>query len=442
MTLRAATGSLLTEGQGARHPVSVGFSAQAVFLWWSRVAENSAGPTNQGGMGVAAAGSEQASVCWAAVGDELAWWSSDGALIGYRRPGAAEPELNGGVSWTGDGFTLDCSRSGEGRWHVRYLALGGEDSVRAAVRRFEIDRSGRITRRGLGFEPSLLLFLAGAGGQAMTPVSGLMHGIGAATGPDSQVAAALTAWAGAGRAAVRGSEREGAVVALPDPLGLQRPSVFAQVVSMEGDGFTLETTLEDTEPPLPVACLALTGGHYRLGVTTSGTANRHRKDTRTPGLRPEALLAFSWGSDPTAAPREYGRLCVGAASRTGETGCISWALRGRPAWPLRPSARPSPDNFLEVIDTTSDQLHAQATLDRMLPEGFSLDWRLADEHHREFAYIGFGAGLRPTLRDRVASRMRRPALSSLTARGASSVRHSWRSVAKLVSWRRRVGSFD
>jgi hypothetical protein len=408
MTLSAATGSLSVDpAQAARQVVPFGFPARALFLWWSREAEDGAAPTNQGGMGVAAAGSEQASVCWAAAGGELGWWSSDCALTGYPRSGVVEPELRCAVSWTEDGFALDHTADRRGRWHVRYLALGGDESCRAAVHRFEIDDSGSITVRELGFEPSLLLFLAGAGGNTPTSFSGLVHGIGAATGPDTQVAAALTAWTGGGRAAVRGAQRGGAVVALPDPLGVHRPSVLARLISVDGDGFTLETALENTGP-LPVACLALTGGQFKVGVATAPTAPQ-RKETRTRQLRPEALLAFSWGFAPAPAPKEFGRICVGAASRSGETGCISWALRGRPAWPLLPSARPS-GNFLEVVDTASDGLHAQAALDRMLPAGFSLDWRIADEYRREFAYIGFGSRPRRALRPLagVRSRLRRP----------------------------------
>jgi hypothetical protein len=384
--------------QAASLAVPVGFPAQAVFLWWSREAEEGAAPANQGGMGVAAAGSEQASVCWAAAGDELGWWSSDAALIGYPRPGVAEPELRAAVSSTEDGFALDYSADCGGCWHVRYLALGGDGSCRSVVRRFEIDRDGPISVRGLGLEPSLLLFLPGAGRDTTTFFPGLIHGIGAATGPGTQVAAALSAWAGDGRASVRSAQRSGVVVSLPDPIGLHRQTVLARLASVDGDGFTLEATLENTES-LPVACLALAGGQYELGIATAPTARqRQRKVIRTQGLQPEGLLAFTWGFAWSTATNQYGRLCVGAASRTGETGCISWALRGRPAWPLLPSARPSPGSFLEVIDTTSDGLHAQAALDRILPGGFSLDWRLTDAERRAFAYVGFGSRPRRSLR--------------------------------------------
>jgi hypothetical protein len=412
MTVRAATGSVsVGAGETETQIVRVGFAVQAVFLWWSREAEDGAAPTNQGGMGVAAAGSEEAGVCWAAAGNELGWWSGDAALIGFPDPrGVLEPELRASITWLDDGFALDHSVPRGGRWHVRYLSLGGDDPFRAAVRRFEIEREGPITVRGLGFEPSLLLFLPGAGRDATTSFPGLMHGIGAATGRDKQVTAALTAWAGEDRAAVRGAQRRNAVVALPDPIGLQRPSVLARLASMDGDGFTLEATLENTGP-LPVACLALAGEGYEVGLATAPTAqDRQRKATRTRGLRPEALLAFTWGFAASAVPKEYGRLCVGAASRDGDTGCISWALRGRPPWPLRPSARPSPGAFIEVIDTTSDGLHAQAALDRITSGGFSLDWRLADESPREFAFVGFGSRARRRLRDRagVRVRLRRP----------------------------------
>jgi hypothetical protein len=51
----------------------------------------------------------------------------------------------------------------------------------------------------------------------------------------------------------------------------------------------------------------------------------------------------------------------------------------------------------------------------MLPSGFSLDWGLADEHHREFAYIAFGARLRSSRPGRAVGHVLVPAVVALLA---------------------------
>jgi hypothetical protein len=109
--------------------------------------------------------------------------------------------------------------------------------------------------------------------------------------------------------------------------------------------------------------------------------------------------------------RDIGRLCLGGFSREG-VGCLSWSVRARGAWPLDPRARSSSESAFEVIDTTSDELHARATLSGLGRRRFSLAWPVRDRYRRDFGYVAFGSELRrPTVRDRLRLLGRRGSLS-------------------------------
>jgi hypothetical protein len=397
VTLEAAKGlfrlDLRTARQGRRHVEEIGFRPRALVLWWSLQEDAGTAPGNRGGIGIAAEASEEAAVAWAAddAADPgvLSRWTGHTALLGFDNPLAPAPTLSGRALWTDRGFALDCAESTGGIWHVHYLALGGEDLRHAAVRRLALERSGASAVGGLGFRPDFLLFLPGAGGTVSGPEPGLIQGIGAATGPDAQAAAAFTASADGTRTSVRGAQRADAVVALPDPAGSVELDAFARLVSLDPDGFTLETMLRGSTS-LPLACLALAGGRYAVGTET-GPQAPERAVTKDVGFEPSGLLVFTWGLEASGAVKDIGRLCLGGASASAEVGCLTWAARNRQSWPLEPRVRSTTESLVEVLDTRSGDLHARAALEKLRSDGFSLDWLVSDGHRREFAYVAFGS---------------------------------------------------
>jgi hypothetical protein len=178
-------------------------------------------------------------------------------------------------------------------------------------------------------------------------------------------------------------------VALPDPSGSGELDAFARLVSLDQDGFTLETTLRGATP-LPLACLALAGGRYAVG-TEIGPKAPKRAVTKDIGFEPSGLLVFTWGLGASEAVKDIGRLCLGGASASTQAGCISWAARNRQAWPLEPRVRSTSESLVEVLDTRSGGLHARAALEKLRSDGFSLDWLVSDGYRREFAYVAFGS---------------------------------------------------
>jgi hypothetical protein len=392
MTFEVAKGIIRLDGvptAGDVHVENLSFRPRALVLWWSLETDLVTALGNCGGMGIAADGSGQASLAWAAddrlAAGVLGRWSGDGAFLCCADPGGLS-RVVGTLRCIDDGFALDIDGSSDGVWHIHYLALGGAELRGAAVRNVEVDGAGEHAVDGLGFKPDLLLFLPGAGAPTVAPGAGLAPGIGAATGPANQVAAGFGARVDGTDTVARGALRGDAVVAQPAPDESGGYAFLSRVVSHDPDGFTVSTTSASQE----LACLALAGGRYAVGLA-SAARRRAGRTAQEVGFEPAGLLLFSNGLDAMARVRDIGRLCVGGFSAGHRAGCVTWSVRSRKAWPLEPRARSTAESVLEVLDTTSGDLHARAVLDAITSDGFSLRWPVADRHHRNFAYVAFGS---------------------------------------------------
>jgi hypothetical protein len=382
--------------RGSRHLEEIGYRPRALLLWWSLQPELGTAPGNRGGIAVAAGESEAAAVAWAAddkTPGVLSRWAGDTALLGFEGPMATAPALGGRALWTDNGFILDHLEDTVGVWQVHYLALGGADLHQAAVRSFSLEGSRETVVGGLGFRPDFLLFLPAAGGKLSEPESGLVHAVGAATGVEDQISAAFTASVQGTRISVSGTQRPGAVVALADPSGSGELGAYARLVSLDSDGFTLETRLRGSSP-VPLAFLALAGGRYAVR-RGAGPRTPKKVVTKGIGFKPSGLLAFSWGLEESAETKDIGRLCLGAASAQLDVGCLTWAARNRRSRPLEPRVRSTTESLVEVLDTRSGSLHARASLENVRFDRFTLDWLVSDGYRRAFAYVAFGSGARP-----------------------------------------------
>jgi hypothetical protein len=395
MTMEAAKGLLRLNGSASQpkglHAESLGFRPRALLLWWSLQAEPGTAPGNRGGIGVAADGGEQAAVAWTAADGSLAgglgMFSGDDAFLGVDDPSDSSAGLRGRVSWLPDGFSLERAAGAGTAWHVHYLALGGSDLHGAAVRRFELAESGLQRVTGVGFAPDFLVFIPAAGSAGRIAETAVVNGIGVACGPDSQAASAFAVRVGKGTTSVSGTQRTDAVVALPSLEPAAGLRALARLVSCDEDGFSLESMISPASP-VPITCLALAGGSYRMGVSMSPTSAG--KTVEHVGFEPSALLAFAWGLAASAETKDIGRLGLGAASARANGGSVSWAVRNRQVWPLVSMVNSTVDGLVDVLDTKRGGYHARAVLGSLDPDGFSLDWAVADQTQRECVYVAFG----------------------------------------------------
>lgn len=371
--------------EGARYRAWTGFPPAAVVLWWDIDSGSSAGLTARGGIGFAANGSGAGCVVWAAGLGQLAEWPAQAGFLGARRGdprSAAAPRC---VSWFDDGFELDLPDVSKAAYRLHYLAVGGPET-RAAVRTIELDGTSLHAVRGLGFEPEAILFLS-AVIEPLEPRRYMSPAFGVATRLGSQLACAFAAEVRPEESIVRGAQRADAVLAIP-ATGADGFSLLSRVVSFDDDGFTLET-MSARAGARSLVCLALSGGCCSAGLGRAPRSPFMRSRLHV-GFEPTGVLVFSWGLAGSAEVKDIGRLCVGGHAADGGTGCVSWTVRNRSAWPLEARTSSTTSSLLEVLDTTSGGLHASARMRTFRRDGFMLEWPVRDGVPREYVYVAFG----------------------------------------------------
>lgn len=398
MGVEVAKGIVRVE-PGTKPAAELAFRPRVLVLWWCR----DAGAGCRGGIGFAADGGGEASTAWAAddtlAPGVLSRWGAEAPLLFHADPRAPEASRPGYVRFADRGFWVDCDRGPESTWLVHYLALGGSD-VRGAVRDFVLDRTGTCAISGLGFTPGIVLTTIGAGSSVGEPQSDLAIGFGAAASPTRQVAGGFVARVDAEETIARGAQCTDAVAVFPTAAASAEIAAVSRLASFDRDGFTLETARLTSQ--LPLAILALEGGDYAVGL---GSASARPTSV---GFEPAGALLFGTGLTAVSHARDIGRLCLGGLSRDRRTGCVSWSVRARGAWPLDPRSRSTSEAAFEVIDTTSVELHARGVLSALGRRHFLLSWPIRDRYPRDFGFAAFGAGARrPTLRERLRLLRRR-----------------------------------
>lgn len=381
MTLEAAKG-ILRLASGRTPSEELNFAPLALVLWWCR--EGSGGCA--GGIGFATHGGGDASTAWAAddalAPGVLGRWGSEAPLLLHGDPQRPELSSRGRVRFAARGFSVECDREPEHPWLVHYLALGGSDLRRAAVRDLVLDSTGTRAVTGLGFEPGVVLAAVGAGARAGEPRSDLAVGFGAAALPSSQAAGGFVSQIEAGGVVAGGAQCSDAIAVLPAAETSGEIASTSRLVSLDRDGFTLETTRLASD--LALAVLALEGGSFASGMSTASSR------ATAAGFPAAGALLFGTGLNAMPHARDIGRLCLGGFSHDRRVGCVSWSTLRRGAWPPEPRSRSATDAVYEVMDTTSGELHARATLASLGRRRFSLSWPVRDHNPRNFGYVAFG----------------------------------------------------
>jgi hypothetical protein len=263
-----------------------------------------------------------------------------------------------------DGVILRWTTPPAESWTVHYLALGEPVSA---------SRAGWLSP-GEALDPASADLVLLVPGPSEEEEGGLLVGIGAAT-RDRQAVAAYAARTGDKPGTVVAAQRHDAAAVAFDP-----GSDFASLGRLT-PGYTLEW--DRTPAARRFAYLAITGVRAKVGTAQSPT----RPDTRRTrvGFRPEALLAFTWGSLARDRPARIGRMSLGTAVSDTST-CASWDDCNVETEETRTHAASS-DDLLLVADTQTGGIHAQAVVSALDDRGFTLDWHRSDGRRREFHYV-------------------------------------------------------
>ena len=351
----AAKGSFSTTMDRDRQSIDgLGFRPLAVVAWWAR--QSSAGTKwgNRGGIGFWT-GTETLSVAWDSADGETstrtAQHADDAALLGLDAEKLGVT-MRADVEFNEDGITLRYATRPSRPWMVHFLALGGSAVQSSRVGWISSQSEAPPARPKLS-DSGLVLF-ASAPADSSIVERDLAIGFGA-EGMRGRAAAGYRCPNGSRPGNVLGAQR--CDTALLDWPGAAESNRFAY--------------------------LQVEGVHARVGtdVSPAGVGSRY---TRV-GVRPEALLLFSWGLSPSPRIKSIGRLCIGGEAGD-RSGCISWDDRNTKLRETATHVRSSTDHSLVVTDTRTGGIHALAKLTSIDDRGFTLDW-INDGRVREFAYV-------------------------------------------------------
>ena len=364
MSLQAATGTVA--GRPEQHVERIGFRPVAVVLWWSSQTTEGRVRGCCGGIGFVGDGASGAAGWYADDGTELTragTASADAALV-VARPGAEPARAH--VDLTDDGFSIRWEPSPELPVLVDYVALGGIPNA----------ASGRVSSRSmtLGFEPDVV-FLASA-----RSAPGLLAAVGAAVAGGGQAGSSFLYPDAASPEAVAGAQREDAALVIPRADRADAATLVRVVPTASG----FDVTCEGQDAP-EMIYLALGGVRCRLGVESAPRKPGLRR--ARVGFRPDALIAFTWGLGAATAPRDIGRLCIGAATGASDQRTVVWYARDIPAPQTATGSVASSSQLLLVPDTQGDRLHASARVEELHDDGFSLRWLESDGRPRRFVYV-------------------------------------------------------
>jgi len=384
----ATKGVFATQSDVALQSINgFGFRPVAVIAWWSRQGSHGVEAGNRGGIGFWTRDASAA----------VAWRSADGArssetgsladcaaILGVEGVDEAVSMRADVASFDADGITLRWRDRPSEPWLVHFLALGGA-LVRARVGSVSSSPSnGSKDVEGAGTGVDLLLLMP-APAETGLRAEGLDIGIGAASGK-RQAAAGYASPNDALPGRVTGAQRSDcAAIVLNGP---GNPPTIGAVRRHRGHDLAVEWS-GSSRPTQRLCYLALEGLRVKVGIDISPATPGTRR-TRL-GFRPEALLLFSWGLAGSATPKQIGRLCVGGATER-ESGCVSWDDRNIEAQETMTHVASSIAHALEIADTQTGGVHAQAALDSVDERGFTLDWTESDGKLRQFVYVAMSGG--------------------------------------------------
>lgn len=289
------------------------------------------------------------------------------------------------TSFDADGFTLNWTPNTALADIVHYLAIGG-DGVQAKVDTFIDSVVGLQSVAGVGFQPDVVLFTGIIAGEVFGPPysDGRSAPVNLGMAAKASQQAALSSVVNIFHLnTARAQRTDRCIYALdvPTPGG----QAEADFVSMGADGFTLDWTLGGG---FRWGYLALKGGAFAIGSESQPTSPGIKSTTGL-GFTPSALLLPAFNRLASAAIEPHARISLGAASASDE-GAI-WGGHTSLLIPTSVDRAVTISKALQLIDTDAPVgVDAEADLQSLDADGFTLDWTTADPFAREFLYLAIG----------------------------------------------------
>lgn len=288
------------------------------------------------------------------------------------------------------GFTLTWGDVTLSNALYNYLAIGGDDITNVYASHYALNTgTGDQAVTGVGFQPDIVIFI------------GTLHASNAAQQNATQFCFGVMDAAGNQWAATQKSQHNVAAGNTNRAFANDACLIFTQTaadnlahkqsfVSMDADGFTVNISTAVGLASL-IGFICIKGGNWKVGTETQKTSTG-TKATTSVGFQPSGLILGSVCGTATSGVDTHARLSLGVATSPSQNTAI-WTGDQDAADPTVANTIMRSDKCLTMATegaSASPTVNAEAELDSLDSDGFTLDWTTADATARVFGYVAFG----------------------------------------------------
>lgn len=290
------------------------------------------------------------------------------------------------TSLDSDGFTLNWSDAAGGSPIVNYLALGGADLTDVDVSKIDSKATtGNQAYTHLSFQPDCIMMMGIGQNTTIATHGSSTFGFGAAISATERFSMAVAS--SDNKATTETSRALKAGECIDITTGAGASWIRADMVSMDATGFTLNWDVVTTARYF--ICVSLKGGQYAIGTETQKTSTGTKATTGV-GFQPTGLLFASVAAVNSASIVAHSHFMLGAGSGATER-CYSASADKDAVGTTEADSRVHSAKCMGMMTAGTPTLDAEADLDSIDADGFTLDWTTADATAREFKYIAFGS---------------------------------------------------
>lgn len=386
------TGPTATGNQSTTDP---GFQPKALFTWHGLQTANGAIADAQFTIGVGdTANTERA----AGYNSDDAVTTSDsvrhfrtGDIIRSYAAGTTTSNL-AAVLTTMDatGFTLNWGDVTLNSALYNYLAIGGTDITNTNVGSFASNTvTGNQAVTGVGFTPDIVILFATlqtANGVANNN-SQFSFGVMTPTGQWSTATKSQNGQATMNTSRAFYNDHCFTMVATASNIVFQQMAY----VSMDSDGFTVNIDTAGGSAIL-VGYMAIKGGQWKVGTETQKTSTGTKATTGI-GFAPSGVILASVCDTQTAGTADNSRFSFGASTGSSNNTAVWTGDADNTADSVADTIMSSTKCIVMATEATlgAPTTQAEANINSLDSDGFTLNWTTADGTARVLGYVAFGA---------------------------------------------------
>lgn len=290
------------------------------------------------------------------------------------------------VSWDDDGFTLEVTNAPAGAYEVHCLLFGGPGLLASEIADITVANAATQDVTGLAAEYDVAFFFQDRRASTFGDDTTNMGSIGVAVNGSGQGAISLVDTDNVGTSQVKAWQRTDACIIGGFTGTSVAENVRGRVTKFNVDGLSLAWDTVTADGML-VPTLLLKGGEWWCGQDLQGTATGTKAQTGV-GFTPLGLLLLS--TCVAAGVGQTRRTAVLALGMGDDDGASALSAATQDAASTGNTDQRSSDTKVMQHVTTNATVSAEADLDSLDEDGYTLDWTTADATARESVVVAVG----------------------------------------------------